>query len=240
MKRIFVSAVLSLNLMSPVALPVMAAPAYRVISRDAAMQSAVEVQVGPGRATAIDFSQAHERITYVLLADPSRLVYAANALIDSGQANTLFLRPIRPLTFPGATTTSITNLSVQTIDQAGQQRLYNFNIHHVAQPQYMGVVLSPDRSQPRHSHLQQEFSSLRVEQGLELAIRQGYTSATDPIVARVQQLLSLVRRDHLSIAQAAKAAQVPLTVLKALERLGTPSNGSPEPDVVLRPSLPAR
>ena len=107
----------------------------------------------------------------------------------------------------------------------------------------MGVVLSPDRSQPRHSHLQQEFSSLlldRVEQGLELAIRQGYTSATDPIVARVQQLLSLVRRDHLSIAQAAKAAQVPLTVLKALECLGTPSNGSPEPDVVLRPSLPAR
>ena len=243
MKQIFVSAVLSLNLMSPVALPVMAAPAYQVISRDAAMQSAVEVQVGPGRSTAIDFSQAHERITYVLLADPSRLVYAANASIDSGQANTLFLRPIRPLKFPGATTTSITNLSVQTLDQAGQQRLYNFNIHHVAQPQYMGVVLSPDRSQPRHSHLQQEFSSLlldRVEQGLELAIRQGYTSATDPIVARVQQLLSLVRRDHLSIAQAAKAAQVPLTVLKALERLGTPSNGSPEPDVVLRPSLLAR
>jgi hypothetical protein len=93
MKRIFVSAVLSLNLMSSVALPVMAAPAYQVISRDVARLSTVDVQVGPGRATAIDFSQAHERITYVLLADPSRLVYAANASITSGQANTLFLRP---------------------------------------------------------------------------------------------------------------------------------------------------
>ncbi|MBW4582678.1 MAG: hypothetical protein KME42_24165 [Tildeniella nuda ZEHNDER 1965/U140] len=52
MKRIFVSAVLSLNLMSPVALPVMAVPTYQVISRDAAMQSAVEVQAEPGRSTA--------------------------------------------------------------------------------------------------------------------------------------------------------------------------------------------
>jgi hypothetical protein len=72
----------------------MAVPAYQVISREAAMQSAVEVQAEPGRSTAIDFSQAHERITYVLLADPSRLVYAANAPIASRQANTLFLRPI--------------------------------------------------------------------------------------------------------------------------------------------------
>ena len=75
MKRIFVGAVLGLSLMSLIPLPAMAASAYRVINRDAAMQSAVEVQVGPGRSTAIDFSQAHERITYVLLADPSRLVY---------------------------------------------------------------------------------------------------------------------------------------------------------------------
>lgn len=219
-------------------LPVMAASTDRVISRDLAFQSAVDVQVGPGRATAIDFSQTHERITYVLLADPSRVVYSANAPIDSGQATTLFLRPIRPLTFPGATTTSITNLSVQTLDQAGQQRLYNFNLCHVAQPQYVGVVMRPYQVQPLPTNLQPDFSSLyteRIEQGLALAIRQGYTPATDPIVARVKTMLSLVRGDRLPISQAANSAQVPITVLKALERLGTPSNGSLESDVVMHP-----
>ncbi|MBW4475151.1 MAG: hypothetical protein KME45_32940 [Stenomitos rutilans HA7619-LM2] len=242
MKRIFVGAVLSFSLMSPITLSAMAAPAYRVISRDVARLSTVDVQVGPGRATAIDFSQAHEHITYVLLADPSRLVYAANASIDSGQANTLFLRPIRPLKFPGATTTSITNLSVQTLDQAGQQRLYNFNVYHVAQPQYVGVMLSPYQVQPPLTNLQPAFGLLhidRIEQGLELAIRQGYTPATDPIVARIKTMLTLVRGNRLTIAQAATSAQVPINVLKALERLGTPSNESLESDVV-HPSLPAK
>ncbi|MBW4578019.1 MAG: hypothetical protein KME42_00400 [Tildeniella nuda ZEHNDER 1965/U140] len=89
-----------------------------------------------------------------MLADPSRLVYGANASIPSRQANTLFLRPIRPLTFPGATTTNITNLSVQTLDQTGQQRLYNFNVRHVTQPQYVGVVISPDQVRQQQVSLQ--------------------------------------------------------------------------------------
>lgn len=53
----------------------MAVSAYRVISRDRAVQSEIDMQVGLGRATAIDFSQTNERITYVLLAEPSHLVY---------------------------------------------------------------------------------------------------------------------------------------------------------------------
>ncbi len=236
MRRAFASIVLSVTLMSPMTLPAMATSAYRVISRDRAVQSEIDIQVGSGRATAIDFSQTNERITYVLLADPSRLVYSANAPIESGQANTLFLRPIRPLTFPGATTTRVTNLIAQTIDQAGQQRLYTFNVHHVENPQYVGVLISPSQVQQPHPNLQPDLSSLnldKVERGLEIAIRQGYTSADDPIVARVRKMLSLVRGEHLSITQAANSAQVPITVLMALERLGTQSNGSLETNIVM-------
>lgn len=103
MQRVFLSTVLGVVLLSSLSLPAIATPTYQTVSRDTATQSEVDVQVEQGRSTAIDFSQTNERIIYVLLADPSRVVYTANAPIEAGQASTLFLRPIDPLEFPGAT-----------------------------------------------------------------------------------------------------------------------------------------
>jgi len=223
MQRVFLSAVLGVALLSSITLPAMATPAYRTVSRDIATQNTVDVQVGQGRSTAIDFSQANEHITYVLLADPSRVVYTANAPIESGQASTLFLRPIEPLEFPGATQTSITNLSVQTVDAAGQQRLYSFNIYHVEQPEAMGIVISPEQPQrpaPEPSPSLDSLDPDTIERGLAVAIEQGYTSADDPIVSAVRKMLSLVRDDRLTLTQAARSTQVPGSVVIALNRLG--------------------
>ncbi|MTJ49113.1 hypothetical protein FJR05_15150, partial [Dolichospermum sp. UHCC 0259] len=50
-------------------------PAYRFIDRDIAAKTRIQVQVTPGLATPISFSQTNETILYILLADPSRLVY---------------------------------------------------------------------------------------------------------------------------------------------------------------------
>jgi hypothetical protein len=47
---------------SPAPTPPHQTPAYQVIGRDVAAQSAVEVQVAPGRTTTIDFSQTDEAI----------------------------------------------------------------------------------------------------------------------------------------------------------------------------------
>jgi hypothetical protein len=91
-------------------------------------QQPMMVKVWSGRATAIDFSSTQQRITSVVLADPSRLVYNADAPIETGQASTLFLKQIQPLKFPGATTANLTNLFIKTVDSQGRQQLHIFNV----------------------------------------------------------------------------------------------------------------
>src|SRR6476469_5453512 len=118
-----VGALLLIALASPV-LPAQAqTSAYQVVERNRATSSAVQVQVAPGRATSISFSLTDETITYILLADASQVVYSTDAELETGRAKTVFLRVIEPLRFPGATTTPVTNLMVQTVDPEGQNRL---------------------------------------------------------------------------------------------------------------------
>ncbi|MFN6456107.1 MAG: hypothetical protein RM022_028470 [Nostoc sp. EfeVER01] len=118
-------------------------PAYRLIERDMATSNRIQVQVTPGRATPINFTQTDEAIAYILVADPSRLVYTTDTDLKSGRATTIFLRAIQPLKFPGATTTAITNLLVQTVDKTGQKRLYNFDIVPVRRNTgYVGIQIA--------------------------------------------------------------------------------------------------
>ncbi|MHC5727312.1 MAG: hypothetical protein ACYTXY_24895, partial [Nostoc sp.] len=130
MKLFATLVITSTTILFGVTIPVVQAqaqtPAYRLIQRDMAASNRIQVQVTPGRATPISFTQTDEAIAYILVADPSQLVYTTDTDLKSGRATTIFLRAIQPLKFPGATTTAITNLLVQTVDKTGQKRLYNF------------------------------------------------------------------------------------------------------------------
>lgn len=132
MKQFATLVIASTTILFGVTIPVVQAQAqtsaYRLIERDTAANNRIQVQITPGRATPISFTQTDEAIAYILVADPSRLVYTTDTDLKSGRATTIFLRPIQPLKFPGATTTAITNLLVQTVDKTGQKRLYNFDI----------------------------------------------------------------------------------------------------------------
>lgn len=197
-------------------------PAYQIIGREVAARSAIEVQVAPGRATTIDFNQTDEVITYVLLADPSRVVYTTNADLESGQAKTLLLRTIQPLDFPGATRTDITNLTVQTLDSTGQQRLYTFNLVPVSSsPRYTGISVAMDVAGRQTLILNSNRSATLndIEHGLRIAIRQGYTANDDPIVFDVRQLLALARNENITIEQAATDANIPLSILIELAEM---------------------
>ena len=134
--------------------PPAAPPAYRVIARDRATTTQTLLELETGRSTAIDFSPTQERILFVKLADPSRTTYVANKAIESGQATTLFLTPIQALTFPGATTSAVTTLLVQTVDAANNQRLYSFNLQPVEVARYTGVVITPVQKRPVGKRLQ--------------------------------------------------------------------------------------
>ncbi|MGI0493495.1 hypothetical protein ACN4EG_17065 [Alkalinema pantanalense CENA528] len=146
MKRFSALTSVSAALLIALALPVLSVQAqtsaYQVIDRATATTRTVQVQVAPGRATSISFSQTDETIAYILLADASRLVYSTDADLETGRAKTVFLRVIQPLHFPGATTTPVTNLVVQTVDSTGQNRLYTFDIVHSSNPRYVGVQVS--------------------------------------------------------------------------------------------------
>ncbi|MCC5625732.1 hypothetical protein [Nostoc sp. CHAB 5715] len=147
MKQFATLVIASTTILFGLTIPVVQAqaqtPAYRLIERDMAASSRIQVQITPGRATPISFTQTDEAIAYILVADPSRLVYTTDTDLKSGRATTIFLRAIQPLKFPGATTTAITNLLVQTIDKTGQKRLYNFDIvPKCRNTEYVGIQIA--------------------------------------------------------------------------------------------------
>lgn len=216
-----VGASLLIALASPV-LPVQAqTSAYQVVDRTRATTSAVQVQVAPGRATSISFSQTDETIAYILLADASRVVYSTDAELETGRAKTVFLRVIQPLRFPGATTTPVTNLMLQTVDARGYNRLYTFDIVHSSNPRYVGVQILPaiDRSQTSPIAGNLNLTPDRIQTGLSIAITRGYTSIDDPVVAQVRRLLQLTQTENVTIAEAAYSVGIPFTVIEELGRL---------------------
>jgi hypothetical protein len=194
------------------------ATTYQTIGREAATMGSVQLQIAPGRMTTIQF-QSDEIMTAVIIADPSRLVYTASAELGSPQAKSLFLRRIEPLDFPGATTTWVTNLMVQTVDPAGQQRLYNFDITPVSEaPQFVGVTIVPAiAGQQTLQIANNRTASIRdIEEGLQVAIRKGYTTEDDPVVAGVRQMVAIARGENVALADAALRANVPWEIVAEL------------------------
>ncbi|MBR8834401.1 MAG: hypothetical protein DSM106950_10295 [Stigonema ocellatum SAG 48.90 = DSM 106950] len=198
-------------------------PALRVIGQEAAVTNTTDVPVWPGRFTAIDFSQTNEIITYILIADPSRTVYNTDAELSSNQAKTVFLKVIKPLRFPGATSTKITNLSIKTRTPDGQQRLYTFNIvPGCGTPTYSGISISPITRGVEQTWLvgsNQVTTLSDIERGLQMAIALGYTATNDPVVFKVREFLALAR-NTTPIPKAAASVNLPLSVLSSLGQLG--------------------
>ena len=185
-------------------------------------QQTMTVKVWAGRATAIDFSAVHQRITSVVLGDPSRLVYTADAPIESGQASTRFLKQIQPLRFPGATTATLTNLLIKTIDAQGKQQLHSFNVMAAhGSPEYSNVQVS--RTAAKTNSIAPTLSTPalleRVEAGIQVTIARGLAKAEDPLFDRVRQFLKDVRGGD-SMQGAASSAGVSLALLQKLSELG--------------------
>lgn len=275
MKLFATLVITSTTILFGVTIPVVQAQAqtsaYRLIERDMAASNRIQVQITPGRATPISFTQTDEAIAYILVADPSRLVYTTDTDLKSGRATTIFLRAIQPLKFPGATTTAITNLLVQTIDKTGQKRLYNFDIVPKRRnTEYVGIQIAnaivvplqgsklrvadapEDVAVPLRGKLRaaspigfgtarrrrtaSETSAIAgqqtllidknrrarvddIETGLRIAINRGYTNKSDPVVPKVQQVLSLLRNSRVTIPEAATSVGVPVEVISELGRI---------------------
>lgn len=179
------------------------------------------VRVWPGRSATLDFSRTGEVITYLLLGDPSRIVYTTDAPLPTKQAKAVFLKQTKPIKFPGATSAWMTSLVVRTETPTGRVHQYNFNvIPATGTVEDEGIAIVPPQV------VGQNYTLEAIDQGLRVAIQKGYTSASDPVVFKVQQFLQLVR-DHTPIPEAAAEAKLSMEVVNALERLGQAAYTSP-------------
>lgn len=199
------------------------ASTVKIIARDDAINNTTSIPIWPGRSTFIDFSQTNEVITYILLADPSRTVFSTDAPLASRQAKTIFLKEIKPLRFPGATSTEITNLTVKTRSIDGKERLYSFDIvPNSGQATTNGITLvplSPSTEQKILVSGNRVATLNDVELGLAIAINKGYTKPNDPVVFKVKNFLALAR-NLLPISLAAQKAKLSLNVVTALGEIG--------------------
>jgi hypothetical protein len=186
------------------------------------------VKVWSGRITAIDFSLLNQRITSIALADPSRLVYNTDVPLEQGTASTIYLRQIQPLRFPGATTTSVTNLVVKT----NSRNTYVFNVVAAnGKPDYSVIQLSnrapvydpaqllkPSTNRAALTHEAIDLDC--VEAGIQVAIDRKFAKADDPLFDRVRNFLQQAR-SGVPVAIAAKRAVVSPSLIIKLNQLGT-------------------
>ncbi len=220
-----------------------------------AVGKSIRLDLYPGRATVIDLSQTEEIIISVLLADQSNITYTSDYPIESGRSKTLFLRRIQALDFPGATEARVTNLWVKTRSPDGTEYLYSFDLFLASGGVGManGVQILPGQtgqgvgSEDRNSSLSLSDNTLIVsngrratisdiEEGLQIAIRRGYTPADDPIVFKVEDILLEVRNSSQSLGEAAQQKQVNILILSELAEIAldnysstSPTYSEPEP-----------
>jgi len=216
--------------------------ALKIVGRDAATNATTNLQVWSGRSSVIDFSQTGEVIMYIRLADPSRAVFNTDAELKTNQARTIFVQPIQPLQFPGATTANITNLFVKTRSPEGIERLYTFNVvHRDGQPTNNGIAISTvvPGQEPSVTLADNRTAAIGdIERGLDIAILRGYTPPNDPVVFKVREFIALAR-NGTAIAKAAEKTNLSMSVVISLGQLGISREllfGTPQTP---SPSLPS-
>ena len=203
-------------------------PTLNPIGATAALQEGATVKIFPGRASVINF-RTDEFITSITLSDPTYVLYTPNAEIDSGQTTALILRLSDGIAFENLTRSSRPNISITTINQKGKQTTYLFDLEiasglPIPNRDYNGIAIVPDNeaiaSNGNGIQTMKGYATMNhIERGLRIAIRQGFTVRTDPIVAKVQEVLAQSRNGG-SLMAIAQQVGVPLSVLTTLGELG--------------------
>ena len=208
-------------------------PTLNPIGATTALQEGATVRIFPGRASVINF-RTDEFITSITLSDPTYVLYTPNAEIDSGQTTALILRLSDGIVFENLTRSSRPNISITTINQEGKQKTYLFDLEiasglPIPNRDHNGIAIVPDNeaiaSNGNVIQTAKGNATMNdIERGLRISIRQGFTTRTDPIVAKVQEVLAQSRNGG-SLMAIAQQIGVPLSVLTTLGELGLDAAG---------------
>ncbi|WP_414756131.1 hypothetical protein [Anabaena sp. CCY 9910] len=139
-------------------------PARNVYSQDAQGSNSrgIDLKVWSGYGLTINFIPTGETIKQVWLGDPSRFALTSNGGLcqrgvsndencGTGGATVLFLRQIKPISFPSLTSSQdgSTVITVITASAEGQKH-YQFKLTPAGgKPEYTALIIKPDSDRPR-------------------------------------------------------------------------------------------
>ncbi len=218
---------------------VYATPAVVEVAASSAIAKTTEVVLIPGRQSLIEFRNG-ETIQYISLADVHQIVFSTDLPIESGQASVIVLRTIEPLRLKGVVeapsigtvrenypheTVYPTNLVVVTVNEAGDKRTYTFDLRiSLSQTPHASngvAIVAVDSSQTQVLTLAdgRQANWRDIERGSAIALREGYTTSTDPVVTKIQKFLTLARQ-NIPFLEAAQRVGLPFEVIETLAQIG--------------------
>ncbi|MGB3401142.1 MAG: hypothetical protein WBA77_00465 [Microcoleaceae cyanobacterium] len=204
-----------------------------------AISQTTEVVLIPGRQSLIEFRNG-ETIQYISLADVHQIVFNTDLPIDSGQASLIVLKTIEPLRLKGVVETPATgivrkdyphetvyptNLVVVTVNEAGEKRTYTFDLKvslsQTSNASNSVAIVAVDSSQTQVLTLAdgRQAEARDIERGYAIALREGYTTSTDPVIGKIQKFLALARQ-NVPFLEAAARVELPFEVIEALAEMG--------------------
>lgn len=202
----------------------------RTIEQQDARTKPTKVYLKQGEADLIGFEN-DEIITFILLSDPSKNVYNSDAPIESGQAKTITLRQIEEIDIPGATSTEIPNLFVQTVDAQGKISRYQFNIYNDSQIEDDNqIAIIPTKPKPKPKvippppkNIIQTFLGEATPEdillGLDTVLKRGELSPEDSLVFQINEYAAMTM-NGFSANQAIEEVKVPFSILQKIGSIG--------------------
>ena len=174
------------------------------------------------KATTIPRADVADFLVKQIESDRSQFVYNTDLPANSGEAQSVYLLPIKKVDFKGTYQTSHPNLIVKTINSSGQSKQYNFILNFSS-----GVMTSTgikivnpiekSLSEPNKIRVSagQTINADDIERGLRIAIVKQFVRADDPVVNKVRNFVFMLRNGN-SVNDAITHTKVNPSVVESL------------------------
>ena len=176
---------------------------YDLVSTADAVRGAIPVTLYFGKIISLDFTDAGEYITFIAPSDRSQFVYNTDLPANSGEAQGVYLLPVKKIDFKGTYQTSHPNLIVKTINSSGQSKQYNFILNFSSGVMTStGIKIIPSNKKslndPNKIRVSagQTINADDIERGLRIAIVKRFIEADDPVVNKVRNFVFMLRNGN--------------------------------------------
>ena len=204
LSKLILAGVIATSVYAPTSVRATEVPVkYDLVSTADAVRGAIPVTLYFGKIISLDFTEAGEYITFIAPSDRSQFVYNTDLPVNSGEAQSVYLLPVKKLNFKGTYQTSHPNLIVKTINSSGQSKQYNFIINFssgVMTSTGIKIIPSTQKSLNDSNKIRvsagQTINADDIERGLRIAIVKQFIKADDPTVNKVRNFVFMLRNGN--------------------------------------------